>query len=142
MKLFFFILFSVFMINANSQDLSSHQWEDRLVLILTNDPSNADYMKQLEELKRDRKALEERKLVVYQITPTRHKVGLDDSESWQNGSDLYKKYKTTDTNLEIKLIGLDGGIKLDQKEFLSGEKLFSEIDQMPMRRREIKKNKE
>lgn len=130
------------MTNVNAQDLSSHQWKDRLVLILTKDFSNADYLKQLEELKVDPKALIERKLVIYQITPTGYKVGVDENDSWQQGADLYRQYKTIDSGFEVKLIGLDGGIKLGKNKFLSREKLFSSIDEMPMRQREIKKNKE
>ena len=38
------------------------------------------------------------------------------------------------------LIGLDGGIKLEQIQILSAEKLFAIIDGMPMRKREIRKN--
>lgn len=142
MKLIFSFLFSILMSNVNAQDLSSHQWTERLVLLLTDDVSNIDYLKQLKELKEDPKALEERKLLIYQITPTRYKVEVDDGETWQQGSELYKEYKTTNSAVEIKLIGLDGGIKLDQNEFLSREKLFSLIDGMPMRQREIRKNRE
>lgn len=142
MKLSLFILFSIFMSNLNAQDLSSHQWKERLVLILTTDLSNADYLKQLEELKADGKALEERKLVIYKITPTQFKVGLDEEGKWKQGDDLYSKYKTTNSDVEVKLIGLDGGVKLDEKEFVSREKLFSVIDAMPMRRNEIRKNNE
>ena len=36
------------------------------------------------------------------------------------------------------LIGLDGGVKLRQTEMISLDKLFTLIDGMPMRRREIK----
>lgn len=142
MKLFTSILFTILMTNLYAQDLSSHQWKERLVLILTSDLSNADYLKQLKELKADEKALEERKLVIYQITPTQFKVGLDEDGDWQQDSDLYRKYKTTESDVEVKLIGLDGGVKLDQRKFLSRKKLFSEIDAMPMRREEIRKNNE
>lgn len=130
------------MIDVNAQNLSSHQWKDRVVLILTTDLSNADYLKQLEELKEEPKALSERKLVVYQITPTQCKEGLDEEGKWKQDMDLYNKYKTTNSNVEVKLIGLDGGIKLDQKEFLPREKLFSVIDGMPMRRNELRKKNE
>jgi len=40
----------------------------------------------------------------------------------------------------IRLIGLDGGIKLEQNRVLSSEKLFTVIDGMPMRKNEIRKN--
>lgn len=53
------------MTNVNAQDLSSHQWKDRLIFILIKDLSNADYLKQLDALDEGKKALEERKLVIY-----------------------------------------------------------------------------
>jgi len=39
------------------------------------------------------------------------------------------------------LIGLDGGVKLKETEVLKKEDLFSIIDSMPMRLREIRQKK-
>lgn len=120
-----------------SQDLSSHQWEDRLVLILTDDTDNSTYQDQINELYSDKQGLEDRKLVIYTVLP--NKIKRDDmpNQGWIESGELNNEYKKSEEPFEILLIGLDGGVKLRQSEFLSNEELFGRIDQMPMRRREL-----
>ncbi len=124
------------MINAKSQNLSSHQWKDRIIILLTEDPKNKTYLEQITELKKNESGLQERKLIVYQTQPKQFKQGLSSSD-WKSTSDLYDTYKKTTSRFEFVLIGLDGGIKLQESELVSREKLFSVIDKMPMRRNEL-----
>ena len=124
---------------VNAQNLSSHQWKDRILVVMTEDTLNNTFQQQLLELEKNIHGLKERKLFVYLIQPTEFKKGLL-SKSWQKNSTLFEKYKNSNSAFEIALIGLDGGIKLQQTDFLSCNKLFSMIDMMPMRRAEMKKN--
>lgn len=123
--------------NSQAQDLSSHQWKDRLILILTEDTANETYQQQLDELYSDQQGLEDRKLVIYTILPDKFKRDDEAGQGWIQSGELYSKYKESDDSFEILLIGLDGGVKLRQDQFLSNKKLFDRIDQMPMRRREL-----
>ena len=41
LRLFFALIFLLKMNNINAQDLSTHQWENRLVLVLANDTDSA-----------------------------------------------------------------------------------------------------
>lgn len=136
-KIFLIIFLSAMALNA--QDLKDPQWKDRLVLVLAENKYNQKFQKQLDELQKDQKGLNDRKLIIYQILPDKFTTGLK-AESWKNSSELYQKYKTRDQDFQVLLIGLDGGIKLDQSEILSLEKLFSTIDSMPMRQSEMRKN--
>lgn len=124
---------------VNAQDLKDHQWEDRLVLVLADNKDKQNFQKQLAELQKDREALKERKLVIYQILPDKFTTGLK-AESWKNNSELYHKYKTNNQDFQVLLIGLDGSIKLEQSAVLSLKKLFSTIDSMPMRQSEMRQN--
>ncbi|MGC9344999.1 MAG: DUF4174 domain-containing protein, partial [Bacteroidales bacterium] len=54
-------------ISMTAQDLSSHQWKDRLLIVLTNDNSKKLYDDQMDILNEDIKGLEERKLVIYSV---------------------------------------------------------------------------
>jgi hypothetical protein len=119
-----------------AQDFSDHKWENRLVLILTNQADNESYRKQVEEFKNHLDGVTERKILVYHITPKSFKVGLSDQE-WQISKTGYTRYKETDSQPEIILIGLDGGVKLRANEFLSAQELFANVDAMPMRRQEM-----
>ncbi len=137
-KIFLLIILSSMAVNA--QDLKTHKWENRLVLVISKEQDSPNYKKQLSELKKDQKGLSERKLIIYKILPDKFSKGLE-SRNWKKASTLYEKYKTKNCDFQVLLIGLDGGIKLNQPKVLSLEKLFSTIHSMPMRQSEIRKNK-
>ena len=134
MKLIAITLFSIMALgNINAQEKDTHLWENRLVLMLTNSKNNSDFRAQ-------EKDLEERKIVVYQVTPKKYATGISDSPDWNKGDNFYEKFKKSNTNFELILIGLDGGTKLRKKEYTPAEELFGKIDSMPMRRAEIEQS--
>lgn len=121
-----------------AQHISAHQWQDRLLIVVTEDTNNNTYQDQLAELQQHTSGLADRKLIVYQVQPNQYKKGLT-ANPWQKGAKLFDTYQNTNATFNIILIGLDGGIKLQQSEFLSCTKLFSTIDAMPMRKNEMKR---
>ncbi len=125
--------------NVNAQDLSKHQWKDRLVLIISEEKTEK-FQQQLTEFQKHQQALNERKLVIYQILPEKYSTGIEE-ENWKSSTELYKKYKAEKSDFRVMLIGLDVGEKLEQTEVLSIEKLFNTIDSMPMRQAEMRKNR-
>lgn len=135
--LLFITIFAIAM-NTQSQDLSSHQWENRLILILTDDSNSTIYQEQIEELHSDQEGLEDRKLVIYTVMPNQFRLEDFENGGWIQSGILYSEYKKSEESFEILLIGLDGGVKLRQSEFLSNEDLFDRIDRMPMRRNELR----
>ncbi|MGM1056002.1 MAG: DUF4174 domain-containing protein [Bacteroidota bacterium] len=130
------------MTTLSAQDLSVHKWENRLLILLSEDTEDMVYKKQLEELSNCLKGIEDRKLIVYQSTKYKFRKGLETAGEWKNSPDIYKKYNGNKPGFQVLLIGLDGGIKIDQSELISCEKLFGTIDSMPMRKDEMRKNKE
>ncbi|MGM0391912.1 MAG: DUF4174 domain-containing protein [Bacteroidota bacterium] len=130
------------MTTLSAQDLSVHRWENRLLILLSEDTEDMVYKKQLEELSNCLKGIEDRKLIVYQSTKDKFRKGLETAGEWKNSPDIYKKYNGNKPGFQVLLIGLDGGIKIDQSELISCEKLFGTIDSMPMRKAEMRKNKE
>lgn len=128
------------MLNLNAQDLSGHQWKNRLILVLTNDTTDTDYQNQLKIFQTAIEDMKERKLVIYHITPTQYCIE-NDNKKWHNSSKLYTNYKQTNTPFEVILIGLDGRIKLTQNDILTTDKLFAIIDAMPMRKAELRRKK-
>lgn len=126
---------------GSAQDLSKHQWENRLVLLLTDHENNSTFQAQLEEFRKDLTGLDERKLIVYQVMPGAFRTGLDDGDT-KKSARLYQDYKKVDSGFEVVLLGLDGGIKLQQNELLSLDELYAIIDGMPMRLRELERNKQ
>lgn len=132
----FVIYFLFFTITVIGQNLEQHQWVNRVLLIFSDDKKDERLIKQIEVFSEEKQGLAERKLLIYrfsenQFTPEFNKV-------WFSSTLKTKKYKRKSENFKVVLIGLDGGIKLEQTSLLSTEKLFAVIDGMPMRRREIK----
>lgn len=121
-----------------AQDLSEHQWEYRLIVILIDNADQEIFKDQIDELRSEPEGLKDRKLFIYSCTPIEFRTGLDMDGKWISSEKLFKKYKKEDSNFEVILIGLDGGVKMRQSELLSCEKLFTVIDGMPMRKRELK----
>ncbi|WP_339649496.1 DUF4174 domain-containing protein [uncultured Salegentibacter sp.] len=134
-----FILISSFAMSLNAQDLSKHQWKDRLILIIAEE-KNEKFQQQLIQLQNHKNGLDDRKLVVYQILPETYSTGFKE-ENWKNSNELFQKYKDKKSEFQVLLIGLDGGKKLEETEILSTEKLFNTIDSMPMRQSEMRKNR-
>lgn len=137
--LFVVALFSA--LSGSAQDLSKHKWENRLILILTDDENNSAFQSQIAEFRKDLTGLKERKLIIYQVMPGEYKTGLDGENKKKSGR-LYNDYRKTDAGFEVVLLGLDGGVKLQQNELLPLEKLYATIDVMPMRRREMERKKQ
>ncbi len=123
-----------------AQDLSIHQWENRVLLLLVEDTQNFSYQAQLSILKSQEKALKDRKILVYHLQASQYKKGLN-GEEWIISQGVFQQYKSSTAPFEIVLLGLDGGVKLQQSKLLPAQDLFNLIDQMPMRKRELKKQK-
>ena len=124
-------------LSSCSQDLSKHQWENRVLQIFTDDKNSDAFKHQIAILSEHKKGLEERKLVVYQFS--KNEVTKNFNEVWSASNSLFKKYVKDNERFKVILLGLDGGIKLEQNSILSPEKLFAIIDGMPMRRNELKR---
>jgi hypothetical protein len=130
-NLFLVILLCV--LSVNGQDLTKHQWKDRLILIVTEDENNKKYQQQLSELKKHQGGINDRQLIIYRILPGKYNIGFA-QKNWNNSALFYKKYNAEENIFLVMLIGLDGNEKLVQTEVISAEKLFNTIDSMPIRK--------
>jgi len=126
----------------NAQDLSQYQWKNRILVIQFDELDQENYKEQIRIFKTHKKGLTERKLIVYQICGDLYKKGLDERTDWDKADRQFLKRfdREESKDLEVFLIGLDGGIKMRQSEVLTAEDLFGTIDVMPMRKREMRKN--
>ena len=134
------IFFSFYQI-LSAQDISKHQWHHRLVLLISTQPDYTVAKEQMDALLSDLEGLGERKIKIYEVVANRYRfispTDLKTDSEWFNADSLSVKYARDDVPFEIILIGLDGGVKLRQDNFVKTEDLFSLIDGMPMRRAEM-----
>lgn len=131
--------------NLNSQNLTKHQWENRILIIKTSNIHSKTYQTQLREFENSSEELIDRKFVVYQITNDNFKFINFKNSALNSTGEISEKLKNNilknNKNFEVIVIGLDGGIKLQQNYILTKTELFNIIDSMPMRSNELRINK-
>jgi len=136
--LLYFVVLLTGYLPALAQDIASHQWENRVLIVMTTDSTGAEFKRQVEELKGNQEGLTERKLKVYLATPEAYRLLNAPETAWKPGGDLFKNYNKKASEPEVLLIGLDGQIKHRKYSFTTALELFVIIDGMPMRLSEIR----
>lgn len=131
--------------STNAQDLSNHQWENRILLVISEDFENGkiplEFFNQIKELNKNRDGLKERKVVIYNVLPTEYQFinTINHKETdWTKSDSLFVSYNQEKAPFKVILIGLDSTIKETRTDFFSSKELFAIIDGMPMRKAEIK----
>ena len=128
-------------VNLNAQNLEKHTWESRILVVKTSDSASEIYQEQIKEFRNATDELKVRKFVLYKITKDHFElIDFANPELNDSGKITGKPIGMTlndKENFEVILIGLDGGIKLQQTAVLTKEALFNIVDAMPMRRNEL-----
>ncbi len=133
--LLLFVLFSCFY--GHSQVLSSIQWKNRVLLLMSEDPNDPLVKQQISLFSEDSEEMKERKLVLLQVFPEFYFMGSDNAVR-RASQEVYFDYKSAKKSFEMVLIGLDGDEKMRRTELMRPEELYTLIDSMPMRRYETK----
>ncbi len=107
-----------------NDSLDGLRWKSRPVIVLADDPADPAYKIQMTNLKSAASELKDRDIVVLSEADG-SASGLRDALGNPNG-------------FRVVLVGKDGGIKVNQDSPLGVSELFSTIDAMPMRKREMK----
>ena len=124
---------------SKAQDLQQYQWQNRIIVVYSNETELDLVSKQLKLLTKEPKELSERKLILIQAQKNQYKTIFPENSEWVSSSLTNELKISRKTKFEVFLLGLDGGIKLRQQEIVQTEKLFSLIDGMPMRKAEIRR---
>jgi len=124
--------------NPNPTDLSQYRWEKRIVLIFTPNSTNTMYQNQLRTFLNHRSGFEERDLITFQLFGKGKGKLSEQTLSSENVQELYRQFGIGKNEFTVILIGKDGSEKLRTTDLLPVRKLFSVIDAMPMRQRELK----
>ena len=128
------LLFSSFF--AQSQELSSRQWKNRVLLVMSEDPNDPMVKQQVSLFSQDAEKMKERKLILFQVFPEFFLMG-GDSAIRRSSAEVYFDYKSAKKSFEMVLIGLDGDEKMRRTELIRPDDLYAIIDAMPMRRLEM-----
>lgn len=113
---------------ATDDPMGQYLWQKRPVIVFADNPLDPSFSRQIELLERDAERLEERDVVV--ITDTDPTVL----------SDLRRKYRPR--GFQLLLVGKDGQVKLRKPFPWDVRELSRVIDKMPLRKQEIRVQKE
>ena len=143
MKKFVWLSFFYFLVNAlGAQPLQHHTWKDRVVLLLAPDAQEGSFKEQYGLWTAQPGEVTARNLVLYQVFK---KEGTGpDGKALQPEQlrQLIDKYGPVPAKgSKLVLIGKDGTVKMEQQAVLHMADLFARIDRMPMRRAEMRQQK-
>ena len=122
-----------------AQDLNNHRWDDRVILIFGDNPSQAAVQTQVKKLNAKPAELADRNLVLYQIyqqegqTPTGQNLSTKELKAFR------KKFNIEAGSFALLLIGKDGGVKMKKTSVVDPRSIFDLIDSMPMRQAEMRR---
>ncbi|MBC8110309.1 MAG: DUF4174 domain-containing protein [Verrucomicrobia bacterium] len=141
MKKAVFYLFTTLIFNtmqAQDFDVENYVWQKRVLLVFAPDAEHALFKQQMLSAKENQPGFKERDLVVISIFTT---TGFDEKNqaiATEKVKNLRKKYKVSDNEFKVILLGKDGGEKQSSSQAFDSQQLFGIIDAMPMRKREKK----
>ena len=126
--------------NGQNDMLEQYQWKNRLILLFGS-MSESSVEKQITELEKDPEGITDRDLLIFHINKDEVSFILKSSNPSLSASQLRSRYNIDKNEFRYILIGKDGGVKLNKKEYVPNKDLFSVIDAMPMRQREMRERK-
>jgi hypothetical protein len=131
---------------ALSQDLSKHQWKNRVLLVISQESKTDElpktYVKQINAIKDSLDGYIDRKLLLYEVFPERYEfTHLKEKEisGWIDSNRLFELYNKDNEAFKVVLIGLDGNVKEVRTKFFPSQELFDLIESMPMRQSEMRR---
>jgi len=123
---------------GSSMDLDVYRWKHRLLMVFSPSPEDLNYQSFRKEMEGGGKGLRERDFVVFEVLekgPSR----LGDSPMKKEAADaLRRKFAIRPGQFCILLVGKDGEEKRRWESTVGLEVIFSVVDSMPMRQREMK----
>lgn len=126
--------------NGQNDMLEQYQWENRLILLFGSISESA-VEKQITELEKDTEGITDRDLLIFHIDRDEVRFIEKSDNPAPSADKLRNRYNIGEQEFRYILIGKDGGVKLNKKEFVPNKDLFSVIDAMPMRQREMRNRK-
>lgn len=122
----------------NNIDLSEYIWKNRLLLLFTPSPRGSRYLELEEDLSSQEEEVLDRDLLVFHILE-RGETKLGNSPLPESSGDyLREQFSINPGTFTFLLIGKDGGVKLRKEGQVKLQEIFSLIDSMPMRQREMR----
>lgn len=123
-----------------SQDVSMDEfkWKNRIILMSAPSSEDPGLIEQINHLAGKQAELTDRDLRIIQILGDGQSLIDDNLLSGKSAAAMKVQFGITGEVFQILLIGKDGAVKLNSYDPVSAHRLFSLIDSMPMRQREMR----
>lgn len=118
--------------------LDEYKWKNRLVVLFARDAEQDHYQLQLEKFESYESGIKDRDLLFISILEEGCSKIEGRAISDKSADTIQKRLNPRNKSFRVVLIGKDGTVKLQREQILNPDELFRIIDQMPMRRREMK----
>jgi hypothetical protein len=125
-------------VSQQTMPLQEYKWNNRVLLVFSENPEDQNYKQQFELLKGNENGLKERDLIVLTVFPDRVEI-KNSTQAPDISANVLRQYYKVNKSFAVVLIGKDGGEKKRTQTILNPEELFGIIDAMPMRRAEMEK---
>lgn len=119
-------------------DINAYRWHSRLLLLFAPDSSHPDYVRQWEMLEDAEEGIAERDLFVFMLFEEEAGFAGRQVASPVFAADVRGQFDVAPGEFTALLIGKDGTVKRRFAQPVSTFELFTLIDAMPMRRREMR----
>lgn len=131
----YLIIILIFSNSLWSQNTVEHKWNNRVLIIRGSKADSVLVEQQFENFSKIQNQLIDRKLVLYKCIENNCTF-----YDWKQKPRVLK-IESLQSSFEIVLIGLDGYEKFKSYQVEESKVIFDLIDQMPMRRQEVKNHK-
>lgn len=116
------------------------EFNDRRIIVISASKFTSEINDQIDSLKKSSKGLKERKLAVFTQIDGEIKAIFNTTEQSKKFVEKNKAKYVASSTPEIYLIGLDKTIKQKFTKFVYPRQVFAIVDNMPMRRAEMRRN--
>lgn len=116
--------------------LGDYAWRYRPLLVFAENANDLRLAKQVAIVTRNKRAFEERDIVVVVVQSMAARAILGQSASLSAVA-LRDRYRVGSRDFRVLLVGKDSGVKLSSNSPVSAHRLFGTIDSMPMRQKEM-----
>ena len=124
----------------SAESLTKYHWKNRPLLIFSSHKSDSRLIRQTRIIEANRLGISERDMVVIFVVGSSVNSLFGDGPEL-SARELRARYVVRGREFRSILIGKDRGMKLSSSPPLSAQGLFSVIDEMPMRRQEMKQKR-
>ncbi len=135
----FFAIFIFILAGEAASDLTQYTWKNRLLFVFAPHSRHPSLIDIRNELLVQKEEILDRDLIVFQIYEIGSSFKDINEIDHATADKLRRDFRVSPGLLTVILVGKDGGVKLKQNEQVNLKHIFLLIDDMPMRREEMRR---